>query len=287
MNNDTKAAAPECSETPADEKARRERDADLDQALGERDKYHEWADILAENIALYFGADIGEHNNLNLPWAEALEVIEHAINSKPEASAATQQEGEVIAWIVFAEHEGQMIPQYPAASSESEAKIHAGLYGQTLTEVRALYTRPAPASSSAAPSQTCDTDEFWDKVMAYCRGVGLEGKALVEFVDAWGEARFQQGKRAAHALQVGEIESMIAAEESIQIKVALMDELAALAAPAASPAVLTDADIDQMARRASLDGSMCVGQRSDYWRNFARAIERHITGQAGGGVDHA
>lgn len=53
-----------------------------DKTLRDRDTYHEWADKLAEGIAKYFGIEIGEHSNQNLPWAEALEHIE-AISAAP------------------------------------------------------------------------------------------------------------------------------------------------------------------------------------------------------------
>lgn len=49
-----------------------------DETMKDRDQYHKWADKLAEAIALYFGSDIGEHSNMNCPWAEALEIIEQA-----------------------------------------------------------------------------------------------------------------------------------------------------------------------------------------------------------------
>lgn len=49
-----------------------------DQTIRDRDTYHEWADKLAEAIAKHFGAYIGEHSNMNCPWAEALEAIETA-----------------------------------------------------------------------------------------------------------------------------------------------------------------------------------------------------------------
>jgi hypothetical protein len=47
-------------------------DAQLDQALCERDTYHEWADKLSEKIAHLTGADVGEHSSANNPWREAL-----------------------------------------------------------------------------------------------------------------------------------------------------------------------------------------------------------------------
>jgi hypothetical protein len=49
-----------------------------DETIRDRDTYQEWADKLANAIATHFGAEIGEHSNMNCPWAEALEVIEAA-----------------------------------------------------------------------------------------------------------------------------------------------------------------------------------------------------------------
>lgn len=49
-----------------------------DQVMSERDHYHEVADKLADAIATYFQADIGEHSNANCPWNAALEVIGEA-----------------------------------------------------------------------------------------------------------------------------------------------------------------------------------------------------------------
>ena len=51
-------------------------DRDEENALEERDNYHEWADRLANGIAEHFGVDIGEHSNLNNPWVNACEEIE-------------------------------------------------------------------------------------------------------------------------------------------------------------------------------------------------------------------
>jgi hypothetical protein len=54
-------------------------DDDLwEQTLRDRDTNAEWADKLAAAIAKYFGADIGEHSNMNCPWSEALDAIEFA-----------------------------------------------------------------------------------------------------------------------------------------------------------------------------------------------------------------
>jgi len=54
-----------------------ESDSDLIQVLTERDNYHEWADSLADAIASHFDVDIGEHSNMNSPWANALAIIDN------------------------------------------------------------------------------------------------------------------------------------------------------------------------------------------------------------------
>ncbi|WP_242883593.1 hypothetical protein [Stenotrophomonas maltophilia] len=52
----------------------------LDRALGEaidqRDRYHEVADELADQIARITGVDIGEHSSANFPWQNAIEAAE-------------------------------------------------------------------------------------------------------------------------------------------------------------------------------------------------------------------
>lgn len=64
-------------------------DDDLwDETIRDRDTYHEWADKLAGAIAEHFDAYIGEHSNMNCPWAEALEVIEGYADEKPLHFAA-------------------------------------------------------------------------------------------------------------------------------------------------------------------------------------------------------
>lgn len=47
-------------------------DASQDDALRERDEYHEVADQLAEAIAAITGTEIGEHSSGNDPWGNAL-----------------------------------------------------------------------------------------------------------------------------------------------------------------------------------------------------------------------
>lgn len=56
---------------PAQLSAARPTDDDLwDKTLRNRDTYHDWADKLAEAIAKHFGAEIGEHSNMNCPTKE-------------------------------------------------------------------------------------------------------------------------------------------------------------------------------------------------------------------------
>lgn len=55
----------------------------LGQTIDERDRYHAAADKLANAIASYFHADIGEHSSNNCPWNEALSVIEEAPPLQP------------------------------------------------------------------------------------------------------------------------------------------------------------------------------------------------------------
>lgn len=62
-------------------------DALWDQTLQERDRYHEWADKLADAIAQHVDIDIGEHSSGNNPWAAALAALE----SIPTASATDAQ----------------------------------------------------------------------------------------------------------------------------------------------------------------------------------------------------
>jgi len=60
------------------EQSSRRKDREADKLLRERDTAEEWADKLAEAIGAFFGEEIGEHSNLNNPWAVALELIEDA-----------------------------------------------------------------------------------------------------------------------------------------------------------------------------------------------------------------
>lgn len=52
------------------------------QIIDERDRCHEMADRLTDEMGAYFGVDFGEHSNLNCPWQNAIEYV-HL--SKPKA----------------------------------------------------------------------------------------------------------------------------------------------------------------------------------------------------------
>lgn len=69
----------ELHEAKAREKKLIEKVGDYDREIGgvidQRDLYHDWADKLANEIARYFGVNIGEHSSANNPWAAAFESV--------------------------------------------------------------------------------------------------------------------------------------------------------------------------------------------------------------------
>lgn len=54
------------------------RDTEIGALIADRDRCEDWADRLADVIASYTGADIGEHTSANNPWANAIEALEAA-----------------------------------------------------------------------------------------------------------------------------------------------------------------------------------------------------------------
>ena len=93
-------AQPEGEARPTDDKL-------WDETLRDRDTYHEWADKLADAIAIHFGVDIGEHSNANCPWHEALE----AIRSAPPSAAVSK------AWDRFERAVGKPEGEAPQADA--------------------------------------------------------------------------------------------------------------------------------------------------------------------------
>lgn len=61
--------------------------------ISERDRNEEWADRLAAATAKHFGVDIGEHSNVNDPWANALEAFTDAVDPHVEVEAQTREIG--------------------------------------------------------------------------------------------------------------------------------------------------------------------------------------------------
>lgn len=61
------------------------------EVIDQRDKYHDEADKLANAIAEYFDADIGEHSSANCPWENALEEIQ----ARRKPVEPTEQAGDV------------------------------------------------------------------------------------------------------------------------------------------------------------------------------------------------
>lgn len=67
-------------------------------------------------------------------------------------NAAAAFEAQAVAWIIYAELDGEMVPQHPASSQRSFAERDARMYGQTRTEVRPLYlAAPSAQPAGAAP----------------------------------------------------------------------------------------------------------------------------------------
>lgn len=66
-------------ERAAYERGKAERDErherDVLEVIADRDLYHEWADKLADAIGAHLGIDIGEHSNMNNPWAVAYDAL--------------------------------------------------------------------------------------------------------------------------------------------------------------------------------------------------------------------
>jgi hypothetical protein len=63
------------------------------------------------------------------------------------------------------------------------------------------------ASGAGEVAATIDNDEFWSHVIAYCKGTGNEGQALVDYVMSWNRAQLAAAPAAPHAQAepVGEI----------------------------------------------------------------------------------
>lgn len=65
------------------------------ETIRDRDTYHDWADKLAYAIGKRFDVGVGEHSNQNLPWAEALNVIEDEDPTPASSTAVAKDAAEV------------------------------------------------------------------------------------------------------------------------------------------------------------------------------------------------
>lgn len=85
-----------------------------DQTLAERDRAHDAADQLANAIARLFGADVGEHSNINCPWANALEIIDAAAPSAMDMDTARK------CWDALEQYMGDECGHVPDYLNEAE-----------------------------------------------------------------------------------------------------------------------------------------------------------------------
>lgn len=192
-----------------------------DQTIRDRDAYHDWADKLAEAIAAYFGGDIGEHSNMNLPWSEALDLIPPAVRPEPIEGQSELSKGVLDA-------------MYRAFQrGDSVERVHAtvmALLPPAAQQVGAALDRPAVAG------QTDCYCGGWDDVTGrYHQGGCPEADApqpsaqpapmaWIDFAST-GEARIwfgneQSAKRAAGTsdltpVQIGESAELVAARAEI------------------------------------------------------------------------
>lgn len=122
-----------------------------DETISDRDQYHEWADKLADAIANYFQSDIGEHSNINCPWAEAVRVIEEApaltTQAAPEVASVPDAGDEPVYWSVTyqGEHTANAFRTKELAQATLERLNTAYPDEDDSREIVPLYTRPQPA----------------------------------------------------------------------------------------------------------------------------------------------
>jgi len=118
-----------------------------DATMRDRDTYHEWADRLAEAISQHFDAHIGEHSNMNCPWAEALQVIEMA-DPDPLAvplPACTCPSGDGSLCFPCPAH-----PAVPLPADQGEAILH-----DALTRIKGMTDADDPESYRCDDREGC------------------------------------------------------------------------------------------------------------------------------------
>lgn len=126
-------------------------DEQLDQALRERDKYHEIADDLAAQIAAITDDDIGEHSSSNDPWHNAMLAADEFIAKQLRnlLSAAHPQASEPA--------RGE-----PAQGERAELIVKLREYGSRLAAKAAdmLETDSALLQSTAQPDHIVDVNKM-------------------------------------------------------------------------------------------------------------------------------
>jgi len=131
-----------------------------DSTIRDRDTYQEWADKLADAIAVHFGVDIGEHSNQNCPWHEALEAIESAAPARRAQPEGEAPEPDWISAVVLSVAE---LPDRDSPEEWPEAMLVTG------DELRNIITAFAPAAQHAengAPEANAASNPYaapsWD-----------------------------------------------------------------------------------------------------------------------------
>lgn len=211
-----------------------------DKTLTERDNYHEWADKLASSIAEHFGIEIGEHSNLNNPWAIALDTLE----SMPVAAAVAV--GEPIKSLYGPNTHVCWTPDH----TPKEDRVQVVLISKVdFDRANAALSPPAPIASAeeAEPSGSLRL-----------RNMTLEEAARRV------ESQFGLGTVAA------DIRSM-KFERSSREDLSSADDYGDLPEEAV---YMTDEEIDIIAE--SMPGGIDGFLKGWGWRNFARAIEAEV-----------
>jgi hypothetical protein len=62
---------------------------ELEEALRERDGYHDVADEITDLVAQLLDQDFGEHSSANNPWVRCIEALEDALLAKGSTNDAS------------------------------------------------------------------------------------------------------------------------------------------------------------------------------------------------------
>jgi len=136
------------------------------ETIRDRDTYHDWADKLAEAIATHFGAEIGEHSNMNCPWAEALEVIECAEPASQEGAHAALEE---------------VRPQWTSVADSLPEKYCLAVYETPSGKQRIIRAMYVAKFTVEAQGDDCYSEINDENDIEYLR------EGWYELIDNWGE----------------------------------------------------------------------------------------------------